>query len=99
MSTPAELRAQIAQTETEISALQRKYGDLKDALALEVCAFKPGDIIEWGRKVKFRGRVLKGFNPDYKGECAYRVTRILKDGSDGLPVAVDTWNHPTKVKE
>lgn len=66
---------------------------LEIALAHLESPFKINDIIQWGRNIKYKGKIVKVV-PSYKN-WNYIVQRIKKDGSDGSIVEIHSYDYHT----
>lgn len=101
MSTVEEKLARMRELEAEIQARSEQMHELEREVCAELAPFKIGDTIEWGRKRKRRGRVVRIIgscldDPKFR-RFDYRVVLVRKNGSDGKTERAYYWDNPTKV--
>lgn len=86
-----EWKQELAQLEQQRDEIAERIRELRAKIAAEEATFKPGDIIEGTvRRVTRRIRVEKASLS--MGEYEYRGVRILKDGSEGAPIRLYSWD-------
>lgn len=100
-TTIAEKMARIGDLKRVIETHEQEVAQLESEVCTELAPFKAGDVIEWGRKRKARGRIVYIIgshldDPRFR-TFDYRVVLIRKDGTEGKSLRVYQWDRPTKA--
>lgn len=85
-----EREARIELLKRQVSAIEEEIFSLTQQMLAEKAVAPIGGIIEWG---KFRGRVT-AYRQWIGDEASYVVTRLLKNGGDGICCTVYPFHHP-----
>jgi hypothetical protein len=95
-----DLEKAIEKDEQLMRECQARISKLQQELADIVCPFKRGDIIEWGNRRKFRGKVLN--HTIFCGGIVPVCEVIVKKPSDRGILRIREvcdWDHPHHIKE
>lgn len=92
----AKLHEQISTHKVAICKLREDLGPLEQEIATHVAGIAIGDVIEFGKRPVYRGKVMKSIDQG-GGRYKYIVQRVLKSGMPGAVRTVYSFDNPRKV--